>query len=297
MKGLIVINGYPNGDKFLRQAERIAEELRGLGVETDVMKNGDIYTLLDSDGSVKGSFSEKYAFAVYLDKDKYLGRMLQTLGVRLFNCAEAVEICDDKVLTYLALREAGIPLVKTISAPLCYTPNAIPNSTFLRSVANEFGFPLVAKKSYGSFGAGVRLIEDSASLNSVETEWLNIPHFYQEYIAESAGRDVRVIVVGGKVVTAMERVAQVGEFRSNVELGGRGRVVVLPEEYKYAAEKIAGVLTLDYCGVDLLEGVDGPIVCEVNSNAFFEGAEKVTGVNVAKAYSEYIIETMQRKSL
>ena len=106
-----------------------------------------------------------------------------------------------------------------------------------------------------------------------------------------------MIVVGGKVVTAMERVAQAGEFRSNVELGGQGRQVVLPAEYKQTAERIAQALALDYCGVDLLEGAKGPIVCEVNSNAFFEGIEKVSGVNVAKAYSEYILNTIQRKSL
>ena len=297
MKGLIIINGYPNGDKFLRQAERIAEELRGLGVTTDVIKNGELYTLLEENGSIKSNLKETYAFAVYLDKDKYLGRMLQAMGLRLFNTAEAIETCDDKVLTYLALREAGVPLVKTVSAPLCYTPNAIPNPTFLQSVAKELGFPLVAKKSYGSFGAGVRLIEDGTALHAVETAWLHIPHFYQEYISESAGRDIRVIVVGGQVLTSMERVAQEGEFRSNVELGGQGRVVALPEVYKQTAERVAQVLGLDYCGVDLLEGKNGPIVCEVNSNAFFEGAEKVAGVNVAKAYSEFIVKTMQRKSL
>ena len=296
MKGLIIINGYPNGEKFLRQAERIAEELRCLGVETDVIKNGDLYTILEGNGAVKSNLKEGYTFAVYLDKDKYLGRMLQAMGIRLFNCAEVIETCDDKVLTYLALREAGVPLVKTISAPLCYTPNVSPNPSFLQSVAKELGFPLVAKKSYGSFGAGVQLIHNSVALNEVEGEWLHIPHFYQEYVSESAGRDIRVIVVGGQVVTAMERVAQDGEFRSNVELGGQGRRVDLPEKYKQTAERIAQVLALDYCGVDLLEGENGPIVCEVNSNAFFEGAEKVTGINVAKAYSEYIVKTMQRKS-
>ena len=297
MKGLIIINGYPNGDKFLRQADRIAEELSSFGVETDVMKNGEVYALINENGGVQSNLRQVYAFAVYLDKDKYLGRMLQAAGLRLFNCAEAIEVCDDKMLTYLALRSAGVSLVKTISAPLCYTPNVTPNSSFLQSVGEELGFPIVAKKSYGSFGAGVRLIRDMDELKEVEREWLYIPHFYQAYVSESAGRDIRVIVVGGKVVTAMERVAQAGEFRSNVELGGQGKQIVLPEEYKNTAELVAKALALDYCGVDLLKGANGPVVCEVNSNAFFEGAKKVTGVNVAKAYSEYILNTVQRKSL
>lgn len=293
MKGLVIINGYPNGEKFLRQGERIAKELRGIGVPTDVVKNGDICALLNSDGSVKTNLAEEYTFAVYLDKDKYLGKMLEGIGLRLFNCSQAVEICDDKMLTYLALREKKIPIVKTIAAPLCYTPNAIPNENFLKNVPKELGFPLVAKKSYGSFGGGVQLVHDMPELKDIEKEWLYTPHFYQTYIEESAGRDVRVIVIGGKVVAGMERVAHDGEFRSNVELGGQGRKIVLDKEYISVAEKVAQGLQLDYCGVDLLEGKSGPIVCEVNSNAFFEGLESVTGINVAKIYAEYIISCFE----
>ena len=109
----------------------------------------------------------------------------------------------------------------------------------------------------------------------------------------SQGKDVRVIVIGGEAVAAMERIAQEGEFRSNIELGGAGKVFDLSKEYKELAERVANVLQLDYCGIDLLEGKDGGIVCEVNSNAFFEGIESVTGINVAKAYAEYIYKTIK----
>ena len=76
MQGLIIINAYPNGEKFYKQAERIAEELRFLGVETDVCRNGEITALMRSTGDVSVLMNKKYDFAVYLDKDKYLGRML-----------------------------------------------------------------------------------------------------------------------------------------------------------------------------------------------------------------------------
>ena len=289
MRGLVVINGYPNGEKFLRQGERIAKELCALGVETDVIKNGDVCALLNADGEVQTNLNGEYTFVVYLDKDKYLGRLLEACGLRLFNCAEAIELCDDKMLTYLALRDTGVSLAETVASPLCYTPNVMPNIGFLKTVAEELGFPLVAKKSYGSFGAGVQLIYGFEELQAIEQEWLYAPHFYQKYVTESTGRDVRILVIGGKAVAAMERVAQKGEFRSNVELGGEGRKIVLDEEYACVAEKVAKALKLDYCGVDLLEGKVGAIVCEVNSNAFFEGLEKVTGINVAKAYAEYIL--------
>ena len=292
MKGLIVINGYPSGEKFYRQGERIQHGLQTLGVEVDVYKNGDVFALLQSDGKAVVSLSKQYDFAVYLDKDKYLGYLLEKAGLRLFNSARAVEVCDDKMTTYLALNGSGLTLAKTIPAPLCYTKNVSQNVDFLTKIAENLGFPLVAKKSYGSFGVGVELVHGMPELQNIEEEWLYIPHFYQRYIAESSGRDIRVIVVGGKALGGMERVAQKGEFRSNIELGGIGRKVELTEAEKAAAERAAKTLGLDYCGVDILQTVQGPLICEVNSNAFFEGFEKATGIPVAETYAKYIEKTL-----
>ena len=295
MKGLIVINAYPNGAKFYRQAERIAEELRALGCKMDVKRNGEIYATLSGQGEFFLSFAEKYDFAIYLDKDKYLGRALEASGLKLYNSAKAIETCDDKMQTYFALRNAGVALAKSIPAPLCYTPSAKVDGKFLENVARELGFPLVVKKSYGSFGAGVQLVHGMPELIETANKVLYEPHFYQEYVKQSSGKDIRVIVIGDKAVAAMERVAQNGEFRSNIELGGTGKRVALPEKYEQTALKAAAALGLDYCGVDLLEVGDG-LVCEVNSNAFFEGIENVTGVNVAKAYAEYILSDSIKNS-
>ena len=220
--------------------------------------------------------------------------MLEKIGLRLFNCARAVETCDDKMTTYLALGRCGVRLPKTIPAPLCYTKNAVVNEEFLENVGKQLGFPLILKKSYGSFGDGVHLVHGMPEFKKLAQESLHQPHFYQAYIEESQGRDIRVIVIGGKALGGMERVAQDGEFRSNIELGGVGKQIELSPKYQEVAEKVAQVLGLDYCGVDLLETEQGPVVCEVNSNAFFEGFEKVTGMDVAIAYAEYILESMKK---
>jgi ribosomal protein S6--L-glutamate ligase len=132
-----------------------------------------------------------------------------------------------------------------------------------------------------------------SELQTIAQEWLYEPHFYQQYVADTHGRDIRVIVVGGKALGCMERVAQEGEFRSNIELGGVGKKVDPSKEYLAAAEKAAKSLGLDYCGVDLLETKEGPVLCEVNSNAFFEGFEKVTGQDVATAYARHIVAKMR----
>ncbi len=294
MEGLVIRNGFVKEEKFVRQAERIAEALRSVfgNMKMRVITTKNLRALLRADGGIEHCAKEA-TFAVYLDKDKYLGRLLEASGMRLFNRAEAVELCDDKMMTQIALAAAGVKVVPSIPAPLCYTQGASIEEDTLAEIIQAFDFPLVAKKSYGSFGAGVRLVKNREELKTVANEWLSIPHFYQRYIEESAGRDIRVIVIGGKAVAAMERVASEGEFRSNIELGGQGRNIRLSDEYRTAAERAAVALGLDYCGVDLLESKDGPFVCEVNSNAFFEGIEGVTGVDIANAYARYIYSRMQ----
>ena len=224
-----------------------------------------------------------------LKQYKYLGKILQSAGFKLFNSAESIEICDDKITTYIALSNSGLPLIDTIPAPLCYTPNVKANERFLDELEQKLGFPMVVKKSYGSFGEGVKLVHGRVELEQTAQELLRVPHCYQRYISESSGKDIRIVVIGGKAIAWMRRVAQQGEFRSNVELGGRGEKTEISKEYIEVAEKTAKLLGLEYCGVDLLETEKGPLLCEVNSNAFFEGLESTTGVNVAEAYAAHIL--------
>lgn len=292
MRGFILTNAYPNGEKFIRQARRIGEELTLLGVEVDVFKNGEVYAYVDEKGEVGVNLPKAYDFAVYLDKDKYLGKALEVSGIRLFNPSSAVEICDDKLTTYFALQGKSLPLIESIPAPLCYTPDAKPDEAFLKKIANRLGFPMVVKESYGSCGIGVHLVHGMEELLEISRKLLHRPHFYQRFLSKAAGRDIRVIVIGGTAVAAMARVAQEGEFRSNIELGGKGKKIELTPLQKSVAEKAAKALGLEYCGVDLLETEEGVAVCEINSNAFFDGLEAATGVNVAALYAKHILSNM-----
>lgn len=287
------MNAYPRGEKFYTQSARIAEELKNLGVETDILKNGEIDFQIDGEGRVRCPEAKEYDFCVYLDKDKYLGYALERCGLRLFNRAGQIERCDDKMTTYLALVGSGIPTVPTISAPLCYTPGVKPDSAFLKKLVLKLGFPMVVKTSYGSLGNGVHLVHGMHELQEISEKFLYLPHLYQKFIDSSEGQDIRIIVIGGKAVGAIKRQAQAGEFRSNVELGGKAVKIEPPPKYIALAEKAAQTLELDYCGVDLLETEKGPIVCEVNSNAFFEGFERATGLNIARFYAKHILSSLE----
>lgn len=288
MKVLVVENAYIKNASQISQAERIADELKLLGAAVDIKRNFNLAQITGNRITAQG-----YDFCVFLDKDRVAARLLEKSGMRLFNSAQAIETCDDKMLTDIALADEGFNLPDCVYAPLCYHADSAVNGGFLKEVEKALGFPLVAKTNYGSLGAGVSLIKNAQELQAYEKSNLTLPHFYQRFIDCGCGQDIRVLVVGGKCVCAMKRRNE-NDFRSNIELGGKGENYPLDSQLSSLCVRIAQTLQLDYCGVDILAGNDGKYyVCEVNSNAFFAAAEKVCGVNVAKAYAEHMIKSVK----
>ncbi len=292
MKGAIIINPYLIPKESVDQAERLKAEFEGFGVKTDIITDGFIRSAI-KDNKVATEFCG-YDFAVYLDKDKYLSVQLEKAGIRLFNSHAAIRVCDDKGETYLALIGSELNIPDTIFGALCYGEKTEISKSALDTIADKLGFPIVVKESYGSRGNGVYLARTMEELVSVSEKVKLKPHLYQKYLGYKKGVDIRVMVIGGEAVSAMERVNE-SDFRSNVALGGKGERFKLTPEIKSAAETAAKTLGLDYCGVDVIFGEnDKPYICEVNSNAFFAETEKVTGVNVAKKYAEYILKTLNK---
>lgn len=294
MTGKIIINPYKIPGQSVKQAQRLKAEFDALGVDVQI----DDQAFLRVGVKDNGLYSEfkNCDFVIYLDKDKYLSQILQDTGVKTFNNHQAIRVCDDKGETYLALAGKGLNLPKTKFAPLCYLNQCDILDYFVNDLEKEFSYPIIVKSSYGSCGNGVFKADDKNSLISIMQTVKTQPHMYQEYLGKEVGKDVRVIVIGGKAIAAMRRINK-NDFRSNVALGGYGEKLNLDDKQNQSivstAEKCAKVLGLDYCGVDLLKGNDGnPVVCEVNSNAFFEGIEQFTKVNVAKAYAEYVVKTL-----
>lgn len=285
MRVLIVVNAYIKNKSQIAQAERLKEELEKLGAEAEIRKNFLV-------GEISGGRTSALDcdVCVFLDKDKAAAELLERHGLKLINSARAMEICDDKALTYIALANEGIMLPDSVFAPLCYDPSAKPNFDFLDKVAKRLSFPLVAKQCYGSLGAGVKRIDNFEELIDFERDNMLSAHLYQKFIGKG-GEDTRVIVIGGKELCAMNRKNE-RDFRSNIELGGVGERAEIDGELRKLCEKVTRILKLDYCGIDILTDVDGErYVCEVNSNAFFAAAEKACGVNVAKKFAELIIES------
>lgn len=290
-KALILINAYMRLQSQFSQSERIRQELEKLGVQTDVLRNDGFFARVEG-CEIVPHLPQKYDFCVYLDKDKYISEMLEKSGLRLFNTHGAIRDCDDKMQTYVALSGKGVPMVKTLSGLLCYSPDEPIREEILDTIETALGYPVIVKESFGSLGKGVYMAKDRAQLKDLAQRLKTRPHLFQQTIQTSVGKDVRVIVVGGKVLCAMLRQSDT-DFRSNVELGGTATPHTPSQEIIKVCERAAAVLGLEYCGIDILLGEQGePIVCEVNSNAFFGGMEKATGVNVAGAYAKYMYDTI-----
>lgn len=278
MRGIIVVNGYYRTDASVYQAERLKAELENIGVCAEIYENNRPVSLdkkTDCD------------FAVYFDKDIYLARKLEADGVRLFNGAAAIENADDKIKTAIILQKNGLPTPTVIPAPKRYDGGT--DGEFLFKVGKELGYPLVLKAAEGSLGIGVYLINSYEQLLTIDKELANKSRFYQEYVPSDMGESIRVIVVGGKAVCAM-RLKNKSDFRSNAAVGGTAEREELTFNISELAEKAAKALELDYCGVDLF--YTGDNIIEVNSNAYFSAMERVTGVNVAALYAEFIAKAL-----
>lgn len=203
-------------------------------------------------------------------------RQFESMGAYCLNSASSIAAARDKLGSLQILTEIGIETPKT-----AFANSALDTNDLIESVG---GAPLVVKLLEGTQGMGVVLAETKKAaesvINAFKSAKTNI--LVQEFIKEAKGRDLRLFVIGGKVVGAMERVAPPGEFRANVHLGATiSSVKITPKERKMALKSAKG-LELDVAGVDIIRSENGPRLLEVNSSPGLEGIEYATGTDIAE---------------
>ena len=152
------------------------------------------------------------------------------------------------------------------------------------------GAPVVIKLLEGTQGIGVVLGETHNSAKSVIEAFrgVNVNILVQEFIKEAGSSDIRIFVVGGKVVAAMMRTGAEGDFRSNLHRGGSAKMTKITPEERSTAIRAAKVLGLNVAGVDVLRANHGPVIMEVNSSPGLEGIENSTGKDIAGQIIEFI---------
>jgi len=209
-------------------------------------------------------------------------RQFEMMGVYPLNESVAIGRSRDKLrsLQLLARDGLGLPVTAFASDPK--------QTDEVLKIAG--GAPVVIKLLEGTQGIGVVLGETHKSAKSVIEAFrgAKVNILVQEFIKEAGGTDIRALVVGSKVVAAMERTGAEGEFRSNLHRGGSARTIKITPEERSTAIRAAKAMGLNVCGVDMLRSNHGPVIMEVNSSPGLEGVENATGIDIAGKIIEYL---------
>jgi gamma-F420-2:alpha-L-glutamate ligase len=275
---------------------RFMEVARRMDIELDVLQPRDFDLVVDSTEGWSalyngrklkkpdviiartGSETSYFTLAVL--------RHFERQGVAMVNSPAAIEMVADKLHTLQMLSKCGLPIPKTILGKFPVDVNL---------VEREVGFPVVVKTLKSTRGAGVVLCSDRGQFNDVanllDDSRSGADFLFQQFIHASYGRDVRVLVINGKAIAAMERRATDGGFKSNISLGGEGVPFTMPESLANLAVRVAKALNLDVAGIDILFDADRYRVCEANSAPGFQGLEKACGISVP----EEIFKVMRKK--
>ena len=202
-------------------------------------------------------------------------RQFEMMGVYPLNESVAISRSRDKLRSHQLLARRGIGLPVTVFA----------HSTSRAEEIVEMlgGAPVVIKLLEGTQGIGVVLGETTGAAKSMIQAFggLKANILVQEFIKEAGGTDIRALVIGGRVVAAMQRTGPPDDFRSNLHRGGSAQAVKITPEERSTAVRAAKIMGLNVCGVDMLRSNHGPVVMEVNSSPGLEGVEKATGKDVA----------------
>lgn len=286
IKGLLIVNNFIDKNiinRFNDLYEMLIDAFLKYNITLEMKTNAEILNIIDDD-------INNYNFALFWDKDVLLAKHLENKNIKVFNSSKAIEICDDKAKTALALENHNIPMPKTIIAPFSFTNYQFDdiNYDFINEIINKIGFPMIIKQGKGSFGKQVYLVKNIKEMKEILKNITNDSVIFQEFIDSSYGFDCRIMVCGSKYLGAVKRINH-DDFRSNVLQGGEMISYNPSKEFIDLALKVCNIIGLDFAGVDIMFSKDNkPIFCEVNSNVHFKTFYKTTGINLADEIAKYI---------
>ena len=311
-QGWLIVNEYLDTEKFLEIRKLFLSGAEKKNVKLTVYTNADF--AVDLSGAVVKSraFDEgEPQFIIFYDKDITLAAALEKMGYRLYNSADAIDVCDSKVKTASRISEynlnckddeAKILMPKTYKVPFTYENIGIKDSysfDFLDYVEKDLSeaekgalsdaYPMVIKESNSSFGMGVHLATSREEAVKIICKYGNKECIIQEYLSYSSGRDYRLQMVSDKCVCAMMR-SNENDFRANITNGGKMSEYKPTDEDLSLARNVMKCLKLDFAGIDIMHDKSGRAVfLEANSNAHFKNIYDLTGINAAEKMIEYIV--------
>ena len=288
-----IIHKQELGENF--EVERLVEEFEKQKINIRVVNPKDVDIFVDRDDRksiiVKGKQRQLPDFVLPRTGSgttyfiKAIIRHMERLGVTMINGSESIDAVKDKLYSQQILGESSLPVPKTM---------LVKHPINLKLVETNLQYPMIVKTLSGSYGAGVFLVEDRKQFRQLmKMAELTKPSYniiLQEFIQDSFGKDLRVLVVNGKVVGCMMRQSIDGDFRANITRGGEAIPYQIDENIEWIGGECARLLNLDVAGVDLLFNNGNYVICEVNSAPGFEGMEKYTNKNIALEMVNYVVK-------
>ena len=275
------------------ETQRLVEEFEKQDIKIHVVNPQDVDILVDREDRksirVKGKSRQLPDFVIprtgsgttyYI---KAIIRHLERIGVILINGSYAIDNVKDKLYTQQILGQSNLPVPKTM---------LVKHPIDVDFIQQSIGYPCIIKTLSGSFGAGVFMADNKTQLKQLlkmaEITNENYDIIIQEYVKDSYGKDLRVLVINGKVVGCMMRQSIDDDFRANITRGGEGIPYQITEDIEWIAGESSRLLDLDIAGVDLLFDNGGYKICEVNSSPGFEGMDKYCKTNIAEQIVTYV---------
>ncbi|HSW98868.1 MAG TPA: RimK family alpha-L-glutamate ligase [Candidatus Saccharimonadales bacterium] len=279
--------------------KRLKEEAISRGHEVKVINYAKCYMTIEKGSPVvyyKGKVLEGFDAIIpriAQSYTKYGGAIVRQFEMQdVYTTAKSIAIdrSRNKLRAYQLLAKAGVGVPKTVFAR---------ETADLEDVIEKAGgAPLIVKVARGTHGNGVVLAETNKAAKAVMQAFYveGVTFLVQEFIKESAGTDLRALVVGSQVVASIQRQSLDDDFRSNTHQGGVGKIVKLTPEEERTAIKAAKAMGLPVCAVDMMRSTRGPLVLEVNSSGSIKTPELLTKRNIAGKIIEYIEQNAKQRN-
>ncbi len=279
--------------------KRLKEEAERRGHQVEVINYAKCYMAIEKGNPVvyyKGESLENFDAIIPRIAQSYtkygcaVVRQFEMRDVYTTAKSIAIDRSRNKLRSYQLLSKADVGIPKTVFAH---------ETADLEDVIQKAGgAPLIVKVARGTHGNGVVLAETNKAAKAVMQAFYveGVSFLVQEFVKESAGEDIRALVVGSQVVASMRRQSLDDDFRSNTHQGGVGKIVKLTVEEERTAVKAAKAMGLPICGVDMMRSSRGPLVLEVNSSASIKTPELLSSRNIAGKIIEYIEKNAKQRN-
>ena len=279
-KVLVVHSDAISVDEFIEKNQAFVNAAKRNNIFLEFKSNEQIYSYIDNNTVKCHDTFGTFDYAFFFDKDVWLARNLEMMGVKVVNSSRAIDLCENKANMYQELAKHNVNIPKTVIFPTLSQYTEKKALHFINEAISDLGLPIVVKEWIGDAGRNVYLAKNRQELIDIVNNLKGRQLLFQEFILEASGSDIRMFIIKNKVVAAIRRQGLSGDFRSNLSLGGTMYNYIPTYNDEKLAIEAAKAVGCDFAIVDILKSINGPVVCEVNTTANVNNFTKTCDVDI-----------------